>query len=131
MKNIIITGAKGNLGSAVVKLFLEKNYNVIACISERSHELEIKNPNLESFSLDLTNSDACKVFSETIIKQYKTIDAAVLTVGGFAAGNIEVVSKTDFEKMFALNFITAFNIVQPVFKQLKIQTKGGKIILIG
>src|SRR5258705_3949473 len=124
MKNIIVTGAKGNRGTVVVKNFLTNNYKVIACISERNSEPAMENPNVEYFPLDLTDSEACKIFSETIIQKYKTIDVAVLTVGGFIAGNMEMVTKQDFEKMFALNFITAFNMVQPLFKQMKTQAGG-------
>jgi NAD(P)-dependent dehydrogenase (short-subunit alcohol dehydrogenase family) len=32
MKTVIITGANGNLGSAVTGLFLERGYNVIATV---------------------------------------------------------------------------------------------------
>ena len=129
MKTVIITGAAGNLGSAVVKTFLQKNYKVIACLSPRDNPGS-KHPDVEVFPLDLTNGESCKIFSDNVINKYKTIDAAVLTVGGFATGDIESVTKADFDKMFTLNFITAFNIAQPMVKQMKTQTTGGKIILI-
>ena len=131
MKNILVTGAKGNLGNAVVKTFLQNNHKVIACISLKDKELGIDHPDVSVFSIDLNDSDACNVFSQSIFSQYKTIDAAVLTVGGFIPGNMEAVTIADFEKMIALNFYTAFNLVQPLIKQMKQQISGGKIILIG
>jgi NAD(P)-dependent dehydrogenase (short-subunit alcohol dehydrogenase family) len=132
MKNIIVTGAKGNLGIAVVNKFLESGYKVIGTISEReSASAENKNSNLEYYKVDLADSAAAKSFVASVIEKNSTIYGAVLTVGGFAAGKIADASKPDFEKMFALNFITAFNIVQPVLKQMLLQPDGGRIILIG
>jgi NAD(P)-dependent dehydrogenase (short-subunit alcohol dehydrogenase family) len=130
MKNVIITGAKGNLGTAAVTTFLRKDYKVIACISQRDGMLETKNPYLEAFPLDLTDGDVCRLFIGTVKEKYNVIDAAVLTVGAFTTGNIDTVTKDDFDKMFALNFMTAFNIVQPLLKQMKQQSTGGKIILV-
>lgn len=131
MKTVIITGAKGNLGSAVVKIFLKKKYKVIACISPREDRMKTEDSNVEYFSLDLTESMACKNFAATVSTGYDTINAAILTVGGFTAGSIEKATKSDFEKMFTLNFVTAFNIVQPFLKKMMQQSEGGKIILIG
>jgi NAD(P)-dependent dehydrogenase (short-subunit alcohol dehydrogenase family) len=131
MKNIIITGAAGNLGSAVVKNFLANNYRVIPFVSMRDKTSEIKVHNKEAIPLDLTDEEACKNQTENIAKKYGSIDAAVLTAGSFIPGDIEHVSKYDFEKMIAINFITAFNMAQPVFLQMKKQKEGGKIIFIG
>lgn len=131
MSTIIVTGAAGNLGKAVVKLFLKNTFHVSGCISLQDSNLDIYKTKLDTYSLDLTDSSACENLVHTIFQRQKTIDAAILTVGGFTSGNIEKVTKSDFEKMFALNFVTAFNIVQPVFKQMKTQSTGGKIILIG
>lgn len=40
MKTVIITGANGNLGTAVTKEFIEKDYRVIATIAnENSKEI--------------------------------------------------------------------------------------------
>ena len=36
MKTVIITGANGNLGTAVTKEFIDKNYRVIATISNEN-----------------------------------------------------------------------------------------------
>ncbi len=129
--NILVTGAKGNLGNAVVKTFLEKNSKVFACISPRDQSLEIKDSNLSVFPLDLNDTGACLTFTKFIVEKHLKIDVAVLTVGGFMTGNIEDVSIADFEKMIALNFYTAFNLVQPLLKQMKLQQTGGRIILIG
>jgi NAD(P)-dependent dehydrogenase (short-subunit alcohol dehydrogenase family) len=131
MKNIIVTGAKGNLGTAVVAKFLDKGYHVIGTVTAKDSTAENRNAHLEYYPVDLTDAAASKNFVESVIGKTKSIDGAVLTVGGFAAGKLTDATQQDFEKMFALNFITAFNIVQPVLKQMMTQQGGGRIILIG
>jgi len=131
MKKVIVTGAAGNLGKAVVKNFLGRKYKIFACISMRDDPAEIKSMDVEIFSLDLTDAAPCKSYVEAVAANNSGIDAAVLTVGGFAPGNMKAASKTDFEKQIALNFYTAFNMVQPLFEQMEKQPAGGKIILIG
>src|SRR6185369_1331795 len=116
----------------VVNKFLESGYNVIGTIADsESGAAENKNSRLEYYSVDLNDPAASKSFVDAVIEKNSAIDGAVLTVGGFAAGKIADASKSDFEKMFALNFITAFNIVQPVLKQMLMHPGGGRIILIG
>ena len=67
---------------------------------------------------------------QTIIQQQTTINAAVLTVGGFAMGSIAETKTTDIAKQYKLNFETAYNIARPVFIQMMKQGSG-RIFLIG
>ena len=130
MQHILITGAAGNLGKAVVKTVLEKSYHVIACVSKNDTTTE-QHEHVELYSLDLIDAVACTILCEDLFLKHGSIDGAILTVGGFMPGNIDVVTKADFDKMILLNFTTAFNLVQPLLKQMKKQEKGGSIILIG
>lgn len=130
MQHILITGAFGNLGKAVVKNVLEKDYMVSACISKNDLVPE-QQTNIDYYVLDLTDADACKILCNEVGTKYSQINDAVLTVGGFIPGNVDAVTKADFDKMILLNFTTAFNLVQPLLKQMKKQEKGGTIILIG
>lgn len=132
MKNIIITGAKGNLGKAVVTKFMENDYRVFGTISEKetTHN-DINNSNLEFHMVDLMDTSSSAKFVDLVIDKNKSIEGAVLTVGGFKPGKITDTTKDDFEKMFALNFTTALNIVQPLLKQMLSQKAGGRIVLIG
>ena len=61
MKNIIVTGAKGNLGAAVVNKFLNSGYQVIGTVSARgSTAADAQNSHLEYYSIDLTDASAAK-----------------------------------------------------------------------
>src|SRR3954465_15359770 len=84
MKTVIITGANGNLGSAVTKEFLDKGYRVIATVVTEAMKGDFAaNENLEVQVVNLTNEEETNSFIETVIDKYKKVDAALLLVGGF------------------------------------------------
>lgn len=131
MKTVIVTGANGNLGSAVTKEFLDKNYRLIVTISnEKARADFILHPNLEISVVDLTNEKETTSFVEGAILKYKVIDAALLLVGGFAVGDILSTTGNDLHKQIALNFETAYYVTRPLFAHL-ISNKKGNILFIG
>src|SRR4051812_49778156 len=86
---VIITGANGNLGSAVTKEFLDKGYKVITTVATEAMRNDITaHENIEIAVVDLTNEEVTGSFVQQAIDKYKAIDAALLLVGGFAIGNI-------------------------------------------
>ena len=57
MKNIILTGAKGNLGASALNIFLENGYHVTGTVSAKeSVSDENANSALEYVSVDLTDT---------------------------------------------------------------------------
>lgn len=131
MKTIIITGADGNLGTAVTKTFLDAGYNVIATVvHDAAKNKIIPHKQLEVIVVDLTNEADTTAFIGSAIAKYQKIDAALLLVGGFAMGNIEVTSGIDLKKMYALNFETAYYTARPLFKHMK-EIGKGRIVFIG
>lgn len=131
MKTIIVTGASGNLGQAVVKKFLSEGYAVIGTtIPNDPVAIDINDSKFEKVVVDLMNEEASQKFVESIISKYKIIDAAVLTVGGFAMGKIAETKTLDIVKQYKLNFETAYNVSRPVFVQMMKQNSG-RIFVIG
>ena len=65
-----------------------------------------------------------------IILKYKSIDAALLLVGGFAAGNISVATGDDIKKQLSLNFDTAYYVARPLFDHM-MKKGNGRIVFIG
>src|ERR1700750_878598 len=131
MKTVIITGANGNLGTAVTKEFLDKDYRVIATIAnENSKKDLVTHPNLEISVVNLTDEKETASFVEKIIQKYERIDAALLLVGGFAMGGIENTTGDDLHKQIALNFETAFYVTKPLFSHM-MDNKKGNIVFIG
>src|SRR5437870_5088351 len=131
MKTAIVTGASGNLGQAVVNKFLAEGYRVIGTVNHNEPaKINLNNPNFEEEAVDLIDEPRAKEFVERVISKYKTIDVAVLTVGGFAAGKIAETGTADIMKQYRLNFETAYNVARPGFVQM-IQQGNGRIFIIG
>ena len=131
MKTIIITGASGNLGQAVVNKFLSAGYNVVGTVIPDDHApMEISDPKFEKVVVDLSNEEAAGKFIDSVISKHGSIDAAVLTVGGFAMGKVVDTKTSDILKQYKLNFETAYNTARPVFAQMMKQN-AGRIFMIG
>lgn len=131
MKTIIITGANGNLGSTVTSTLLSRNYKIIATV-RKEEDLKVlpQHKNLQVEILDLTNEEKTATFVHQIINQHKTIDGALLLVGGFAAGNIAATKSEDIKKQINLNFDTAYNVTRPLFQHM-MEQNNGRIVFIG
>lgn len=130
-KTIIITGASGNMGQAVVKKFLAEKYHVVGTIVPNdSVPFDINDEQLEKVIVDLMSESDSQKFIQSIIEKNKSIDAAVLTVGGFAMNKIADTSTADIQKQYKLNFETAYNVARPVFVQMMKQGYG-RIFLVG
>jgi NAD(P)-dependent dehydrogenase (short-subunit alcohol dehydrogenase family) len=131
MKTVIITGGNGNLGTAVTKEFLDKNYRVIATVPDEKLKAEFQpHPNLDVIVVNLANEKETAGFVEATVRKYKSIDAALLLVGGFAMGNLAATSGDDLHKQITLNFETAYYVTRPLFDHM-MTNKKGRIVFIG
>lgn len=131
MKNIIITGANGNLGLAVTKKFLDKGYQVIATVIHENAKADLGlNENLQIEIVNLASEDETNSFVQRVLDEYKKIDAAIMLVGGFAVGNISSTTTKDIQKQISLNFETAYHVTRPLFQHM-IQNNYGRLIYIG
>ena len=131
MKIAIITGASGNLGQAAIKKFIEGGYFVIGTvIPDDPVNINFPASSFEKVVVDLLNEDDSQRFVDTVISKYGRIDVAILTVGGFAAGNIADTKTSDISRQYKLNFETAYNIARPAFVQMKMQGQG-RIFIVG
>ena len=130
-KTAIVTGASGNMGQAVVKRFLAEGYNVVGTIIPNDPvPFDMNDPKLEKVTVDLMDETGSEKFVQNVIAKYGSVDAAVLTVGGFAMGKIADTTTADIYKQYKLNFETAYNIARPSFVQM-MQQGSGRILIIG
>jgi NAD(P)-dependent dehydrogenase (short-subunit alcohol dehydrogenase family) len=130
-KTAIVTGAYGNLGQAVVKKFIRENYTVAGTImSGETMPPDFPVTGFTGSTVDLTDEAGARDWVNQIIEKNGSIDAAILTVGGFAMGSISDTSAADILIQYKLNFETAYNIVKPVLAQM-IKQKSGRIFFIG
>lgn len=129
-KNVLITGASGNLGKATVDKFLKEGYNVIATVTP-GKTLGFPAPEVKMYEADLTDENAVNIVVKQIIADHSSLHAALLLVGGFAPGTIQSTDGILLKKMLSLNFDTAYFVVRPVFQQMLTQPGGGRIVLVG
>jgi len=131
MKTAIITGASGNMGQAVIKKFIDEGYKVIGTVIPNDPApMDFPADRFEKTIVDLLSEDDSRKAIAAAVSKYGAIDAAVLTVGGFAMGHIADTKTSDIMKQYQLNFETAYNIARPVFIQMKEQNNG-RIFLVG
>jgi NAD(P)-dependent dehydrogenase (short-subunit alcohol dehydrogenase family) len=131
MKTVIVTGASGNMGKAVVKKFIKEGYNVVGTIIPNDKtELSFPAAKFEKEVVDLMNESEATKFVEGVAAKYDRLDAAVLTVGGFAMGSVADTKTIDIANQYKLNFETAYNVARPVFLQM-LKQNNGRIFIIG
>jgi NAD(P)-dependent dehydrogenase (short-subunit alcohol dehydrogenase family) len=131
MKTVIITGANGNLGSAVTKEFLDKGYKVVATVVAEAMKNDFEaNENLDVRVVNLANEEETNSFVQSVIEQHGRVSGALLLVGGFAMGNLAATSVADIHKQFSLNFDTAYHVARPLFQHM-LQNEKGRIVFIG
>jgi NAD(P)-dependent dehydrogenase (short-subunit alcohol dehydrogenase family) len=131
MKVAIVTGSSGNMGQAVVKKFMAEGYFVIGTvIPNDTVPMDFPADQFEKVVVDLMNEDDSQKFVESTLEKHSTIDAAILTVGGFAMGKIAETKTADVAKQHKLNFETAYNVARPVFLQM-LKQNSGRIFIIG
>lgn len=131
MKTAIVTGASGNMGQAVVKKFISEGFNVIGTVIPNDPvSMDFPSDKFDKIIVDLMNEDDSAKFVNDITSKYGSIDAAILTVGGFAMGSVAETKTSDIAMQYKLNFETAYNVARPVFIQMMKQ-KSGRIFIIG
>ena len=131
MKTAIVTGASGNMGQAVVKKFIDEGYKVIGTVIPNDPvPMDFPAAKFDKIVVDLMNEDDSTKFINDIVSKHGSVDAAVLTVGGFAMGSVAETKTSDVAKQYKLNFETAYNTARPIFIQM-LKQNSGRIFIIG
>lgn len=127
---IIVTGASGNLGSAVCTLLSGRGNKVVAVYRDltRAHATRDRFA-LEVSATDLADPAAAVSVVAAAVKALGRIDGLVHTVGGFAMGNAATGGLDLFERMWRINLLTTANMIQAVWPAM--QGDGGSIVAIG
>lgn len=124
-KSILVTGASGNLGTAVVNKFQGEGYDIFA--TARSNE-GLHDVNFQA--IDLTNEDAVNTYIQSITKDNSSITGAILLVGAFSLGNLLETDAAALQKMYKLNFETSYFVMRALLPYFE-QQGGGHFVLIG
>ncbi len=131
MKQVLITGANGNLGAVTVKKFLDSGYRVIAVARSGSNlGFASGNKYFELHQVDLLKKEQVDAFAEKAIHLYGSIEGALFLAGGFEMGDIAHTTDVNIAEMFAKNFETAFHISGLFFRHM-LQYDYGRMVFIG
>jgi NAD(P)-dependent dehydrogenase (short-subunit alcohol dehydrogenase family) len=129
-KVVVITGAKGGLGTSVTEAFLDAGATVIG-VSRSIEPSDFPDPRFVAMPAELSSGGAARTLAESIAAKHQRIDVVVHLVGGFAGG--KSVSDTEdavLDRMFDLNVRSAFHVFQAVLPHMKRQGSG-RVLAIG
>ncbi|MDL2409107.1 SDR family NAD(P)-dependent oxidoreductase [Rhizobium calliandrae] len=131
---VMVTGAGGNLGKAVVTELIESGANV-AAVQRHLREPGFRARSgqtgeiLELDDVDLTDLSACQDAVRRSLEAFGRIDALVNTVGGFQTGAVEEQGLDQWDHMFQMNARTAYAISAAVLKPMQ-EARYGRIVHI-
>ena len=136
-KVVVVTGAAGNLGRAVVKAFLDQGATVFGMDyrSGRMSDLPLEKESKRRFfpldGVDVTDQDSLLQSVETVHKQTGPVDILVNCLGGFTYGDPVYQMKAEtWEWMMSINAGSFLNLTR-AFMQDLLEKGEGKVIAVG
>ena len=138
LKTALITGVSGGIGRAIATEFIQKGYFVIGQYNSNKESVdqfvdELKSKNLaENFfaiKCDLSNSEDIKNMMDTIENSFKCLSVLVNNAGISLTKLITETAEDEWDKVFAVNLKSAYQITNRVLKGM-IAKKQGKIVNI-
>jgi NAD(P)-dependent dehydrogenase (short-subunit alcohol dehydrogenase family) len=134
-KVIIVTGAAGNVGSALANLLASRGARVAAVDTSRDR-LEAVTGALEGSGhlalsgYDLTDAAASAALIAKVQSTCGRLDGVGTTVGGFAMAKLSDAALDQWDAMFNLNVKTTWNIYRAAVPAIR-QSGGGALVAIG
>lgn len=127
---VLITGAKGGLGSSVTQAFLDTGATV-AGTSRSIAASDFPHPRFTAIPADLSDGPSATRVAGVAVERFGKIDALIHVAGGFAGG--EPIHSTDdatWDSMMNLNVRAAFHILRAVIPHMR-RARRGSIVAIG
>jgi len=129
-KVILITGAKGGLGTFVTNSFLEAGAHVVG-VSRSITQTDFPQEGFSAMPAELSTGANARNLAVAVAKERGRIDALVHLMGGFAGGKSVVdTDEETLDRMLELNLRSAFHLIRAVLPQMRTQG-AGRIIAIG
>ena len=126
---VLITGAKGGLGTAVTRVFLAAGA-MVAGSSRSIRDSDFSNPRFAAMPADLPVAESARQLVQATIDRFRKIDALVHVMGGFAGGTpIPETGDQTWDLMMNLNLRSAFNVLRAVIPPMR-QAGRGRIVAI-
>ncbi len=127
MKNVLITGASGDIGGQIAKSFLAKGY--FAILIYNAHTPKIEHKNVCAFKCDLTNEYELELTIKKIYSKFGHVDCLINCAGVSLFGQIQDLTEQQYQFVLDSNLKSAMFATKYVSK-IMIGQKSGKIINI-
>ena len=131
MKNIWITGASSGIGKALAIKFANEGWQVAASARRENLLKELSNQysNIQSFPLDVTDSDKCKSVFKDIVEKFENIEICVFGTGIHDPQSEKKFNLEKIKKIMEVNFFGTMNSINSVYDYFG-QRKVGQISII-
>ena len=107
MKNLtaIITGGTSGIGLAVVKKFLNQNYNcaVVGRSEKKFRDANFNNTNVKFIAADVGVVENCTQIVNETVQTFGRIDTLINCAGIYTEGAINFVDEKTFDEIFKTN----------------------------
>jgi 3-oxoacyl-[acyl-carrier protein] reductase len=128
-KIVVVTGASGALGKVVVARALAKGARV-AGIDHAVSENGATQERIEFGGVDLTDNAQAKSAIEAAASHFGRLDALINIAGGFAFETVFEGDSKTWQRMYALNVLTALNASRAAIPRLA-ASGAGRIVNVG
>jgi 3-oxoacyl-[acyl-carrier protein] reductase len=131
-KNIIITGATGGIGNALVKKLSDAGANVLASGTkiERLKELQKHFEKIKILSFDISQSEKIEKFIEDATKDLGGSLDGIINNAGVTQDNLAIrMNLEEWEKVININLTSTFLMSKFAIKKM-LKNKSGKIVNI-
>jgi len=122
-KIVLITGAKGGLGSFVTEAFLAASATVVGT-SRSISQADFKNDRFSAIPANIIQPADANDLVQQVIQRFGRIDALVHVMGGFAAAPIHATDDATWNNMRDVNLTSAFNIFRAVLPHMRAAGRG-------
>ena len=131
MRKIWITGASSGIGKALAIKFANEGWQVAASARRESLLKELSNQytNIQSFPLDVTDSDKCKSVFKDIVEKFENIEICVFGTGIHDPKSEKKFNLEKIKKIMEVNFFGTMNSINSVYDYFG-QRKVGQISII-
>lgn len=126
---VVITGALGALGRSVAELALSRGARV-AGIDHAQAEIPASDDRIELGGVDLSDIEQAKTALDSVAAHFGTLDALINIAGAFTFETVADGDDAAWQKMHALNVLTALHASRAAIPHL-VRSKTGRIVNIG
>jgi NAD(P)-dependent dehydrogenase (short-subunit alcohol dehydrogenase family) len=128
-KVVVVTGASGALGKVVAEVALARGARV-AGIDHAPSQTPAASNRIEFGGVDLSDLAEAKKAIDAAAAHFGRLDALINIAGGFAFEAIAEGDPRTWQRMYALNVLTALNASQSAIQHLE-ASNAGRIVNIG